>query len=274
MNKLNCDIVKDLIPSYLDDICSESSRKAVEEHMAECEECRSYLEAIKQTELTAGEADLKELDYMKKVRKHYTRKNAVAMGLCGIFGVLSLGLCISSDLYNKLPLGLYYLMYPVLTLGSSFLLSDYQVRPEKDIKRIGAGILSAAGIIYCIGLNVILVRSVEYEWTPWGIALNKLGPYMNRRYVAVIVAEFVLFAWFVADAIKKEHAMGVLPVISLTGSFLAMISRYILWTMAGPEGVRLFEIRVTVMLLAEFIGIVLLERIAQRLQDHKKGTAD
>lgn len=274
MNKLNCDIVRDLIPSYLEDICSESSRKAVEEHMTECEECRNYVEALKRTELTAGEADLKELDYMKKVKRHYTRKNAVAAGMCEIFGVFFLGLCISSDLYNRLPLEMYYLMYPVLALGSSFLFSDYQAGPERSIKRIGAGILSAVGIIYSIGLGVILVRSVEYGHTPWGMALNKIGPYLDQRYVAVIVAEFLLFAWFVADAIKKEHAVGLGPAISLAGIFLAMISRSVLWRMAGLEGVRLFVIRVTVIVFAEFMGIVILELIARRLRSDKKCAAD
>ena len=33
MNQLNCDIIKDLMPSYLDNLCSDSSRKAVEDHL-------------------------------------------------------------------------------------------------------------------------------------------------------------------------------------------------------------------------------------------------
>ena len=37
---MKCEIIRDLIPLYLDKVCSEDSRKLVEEHLAECSECR------------------------------------------------------------------------------------------------------------------------------------------------------------------------------------------------------------------------------------------
>lgn len=43
--KLSCEIVKDLLPLYMDEVCSPESRKAVEEHMKACESCRKVLEA-------------------------------------------------------------------------------------------------------------------------------------------------------------------------------------------------------------------------------------
>ena len=36
---MKCEIIRDLIPLYLDKVCSEDSRKLVEEHLAECSEC-------------------------------------------------------------------------------------------------------------------------------------------------------------------------------------------------------------------------------------------
>ena len=33
---MKCEIIRDLIPLYLDKVCSEDSRKLVEEHLAEC----------------------------------------------------------------------------------------------------------------------------------------------------------------------------------------------------------------------------------------------
>ena len=40
---MNCDIVRDLLPLYADGLCSEESRKAVEEHLKSCEACRKLL---------------------------------------------------------------------------------------------------------------------------------------------------------------------------------------------------------------------------------------
>lgn len=41
--KLNCKIVEDLLPLYVDNVCSEQSKQAVEEHLKECENCRKLI---------------------------------------------------------------------------------------------------------------------------------------------------------------------------------------------------------------------------------------
>ena len=45
---MNCNIIKDLFPSYIDEICSEDTANAVEEHIEYCEECQRYLQLMKQ----------------------------------------------------------------------------------------------------------------------------------------------------------------------------------------------------------------------------------
>ncbi|MFE6168622.1 zf-HC2 domain-containing protein [Viridibacillus arvi] len=37
---MNCNIIKDLLPSYIDEICSEDTAKLVEDHVQHCDECR------------------------------------------------------------------------------------------------------------------------------------------------------------------------------------------------------------------------------------------
>ena len=34
--KTECDVIRDLLPLYADDACSEGSRRMVEEHLTEC----------------------------------------------------------------------------------------------------------------------------------------------------------------------------------------------------------------------------------------------
>ena len=46
MDRLDHDIVQDLLPLYHDGICSEKSRAAVEEHLRTCEDCRAALAAM------------------------------------------------------------------------------------------------------------------------------------------------------------------------------------------------------------------------------------
>lgn len=46
--KKECDIVRDLLPLYKDEVCSEGSRKLVEEHIKICSDCAKELEKMKE----------------------------------------------------------------------------------------------------------------------------------------------------------------------------------------------------------------------------------
>ena len=40
MSQLKCEVIRDLLPLYVDDICSNESRRLVSDHMEHCEACR------------------------------------------------------------------------------------------------------------------------------------------------------------------------------------------------------------------------------------------
>ena len=48
MNKFDCEIIKDLLPLYADNVCSEKSLKIVGEHLKDCPECSEELRRIKE----------------------------------------------------------------------------------------------------------------------------------------------------------------------------------------------------------------------------------
>lgn len=63
MKTNDCEIVKDLLPLYVEDLLSPESRKFVGEHLPECEDCRNYLEKC-----------LKEVDAPVKTPEKLDRK--------------------------------------------------------------------------------------------------------------------------------------------------------------------------------------------------------
>ncbi len=54
--KMECDVIRDLLPLYADDACSDRSRELVKEHLQECEACRDLLGRLRATEV---ESDLR-----------------------------------------------------------------------------------------------------------------------------------------------------------------------------------------------------------------------
>lgn len=45
----NCKVISDLLPLYLDEACSDESKKIVEDHLKECEECRLLAQDMKKS---------------------------------------------------------------------------------------------------------------------------------------------------------------------------------------------------------------------------------
>lgn len=43
---MNCNVVKDLIPLYIDKCCSDESAQEVEKHLCECNECKAVFESM------------------------------------------------------------------------------------------------------------------------------------------------------------------------------------------------------------------------------------
>ena len=61
MNRVSCDVIKDLIPLYAEDMLSEDSSKLVEEHLDACEECRKYLKELQEMKALPIETNTKPL---------------------------------------------------------------------------------------------------------------------------------------------------------------------------------------------------------------------
>lgn len=55
--KVTCEIIEDLLPLYVDNVCSVQSRQAVERHLQECERCRKTFESTQAVPVPHIESD-------------------------------------------------------------------------------------------------------------------------------------------------------------------------------------------------------------------------
>lgn len=72
--KLSCGIIRDLLPLYEDEVCCEESREQVEEHLAECAECRALLEKFKIPDISLlPEEEILLAEEEKRIRRIFRR---------------------------------------------------------------------------------------------------------------------------------------------------------------------------------------------------------
>gem|GEM_PF-822557 len=85
MNKISCDVIKDLLLLYKDDMCSEKSGEMIEAHLSECADCREYLKALNEelppVTLTRGGGPPanEDIEVFRKISRRLNRIKAAAI---------------------------------------------------------------------------------------------------------------------------------------------------------------------------------------------------
>lgn len=103
--KISCNVIRDLLPLYLDQVCSEESKDMIENHLAECEDCREYYDKMStdipdiHTALSESSQTLEDADLLKKVGRRITFRQIMAGGV-GLAVALTL-YCIPQSLTSS-----------------------------------------------------------------------------------------------------------------------------------------------------------------------------
>ena len=78
MSEVNCEVIEDLLPLYVENIASPSSRVLVEEHLASCERCRELEKSMRTEVHLPKDIDTKPL---KRISSHLFRKKLTEVAL-------------------------------------------------------------------------------------------------------------------------------------------------------------------------------------------------
>ena len=74
MKIVNCKVIQDLLPSYIDKISSQSTNMLIEEHLKTCENCTRMLEEMNKEPKGAEIIDQEEkIDYLKGYKKNKSK---------------------------------------------------------------------------------------------------------------------------------------------------------------------------------------------------------
>lgn len=143
--KIPCSIIKDLLPLYHDDVCSEESKDMVEEHLSECNDCRSYYDQfdMKLPEITSDSDEASNLQndlaMIRKVESRITlRILAVVSITVMIFTVgCIISSCIPEGTWNSVK----------ASVRNTFPVLDTRISTDKvEVKEVYR---LESGYIYC-----------------------------------------------------------------------------------------------------------------------------
>lgn len=74
MDKINCDIIQDLLPLYVDDVCSQASKQMIEEHLENCSFCTEKVQELQKDTISIQLAEEKNKTFKKLASRIRLRK--------------------------------------------------------------------------------------------------------------------------------------------------------------------------------------------------------
>lgn len=160
--KIDCDIIADLMPLYVEEIACEKSRVLIEQHVSECERCEKKLQEMKGEEIKVSYST----DSMEVFRKIYRKHNL-------FISAVSIYLTLATII---LVWGMFFLE-PGNEMGYC-LLSNYLFLPAGGI--VTTIILGRRNLVQAL-LGILLFSTVNWLLPLWVFGAT------NLMYVLVIV---------------------------------------------------------------------------------------
>lgn len=169
MSKIQCEVVKDLLPLYVDSLVSDTTKGLVEKHLEECSECKAYFSSLGTNIKVDLILDDKQLEDRGATLVHKIKRTQDRIKYTFIVFAMFVAVGItllSSGIFKVIPfiiiipfvLRLFYKESPVILLSAAgatlmIALSD---------QGLSYGILMLLLILPCTGAGVFAAKAVEH----------------------------------------------------------------------------------------------------------------
>lgn len=203
MNK-ECEIVRDILPLYVDDACSASSRDIIEEHLKTCPDCAAYLEEIRASEAENDLKDEKALVIERQAKRFKRRSAAVGSGISTLFMVPIL-VCLIVNLVSGRTLDWFFVVAASLLVAASVIIVPIMVPQSKLFWTLCAFtvsliVLLAVCALYTHGSWFFIAASavlfgLSVLFLPFAIKAKPIRPWVegHNKAMLVLAVDGILF---------------------------------------------------------------------------------
>ncbi|MDO4944576.1 MAG: zf-HC2 domain-containing protein [Ruminococcus sp.] len=137
--KLKCETVRDLLPIYADKLTCEVTTEDIENHLADCKECREIFDNM-QSEIPVENADEKEkkqIKYLKKLNRRTLKITGVILGCLVVIAGVIFYACAWGVSPKKSDLQLEYFVYIAKETGTESYTVDITLKNGKGLAFYG-----------------------------------------------------------------------------------------------------------------------------------------
>ena len=155
--KIDCEVIRDILPLYADDACSEKSRQMVDEHLEECSACREQLERIRKTEIDDSLRNEKTSVIRYGETRFRRRSAAVGSAMSGLFMIPILAYLVI-NIYTGSSLGVFFVVLASMLVAASLVIVPLMVPEDRAFWTFCA---------FCASLMLLLAVTCLYSHGRW-----------------------------------------------------------------------------------------------------------
>ena len=220
MKMINCNIIHDLIPSYVDEICSDATKECVEQHISECNECRSMVNIYRDTEISNSNIEQKQIDIFKKFHNQMKLMNLFSMIL--VFLLIGLGIYTFFNNHIMLSTSIYYILFPICMIGLylfTWKKGNMNCAEKKDYI---VATLSIIDITCAIGFIIYVTNCVKSGRTVFSLEKSQLGSFVNNVWGILFLILGMGFVYLFFRMIGKNINNKCMLCLPMMGLFLLL----------------------------------------------------
>ena len=254
MDKISCDIISDLVPSYMDGICTGATKQCVEEHLQSCDKCRQLVTFYREQSLSGENTEQKGVDGLKKIKSLLKfQRLAYYLTLGGILLLILWMLLIKKFYYFT---GVTLPVLHVVCICAT-LISGIGLKGKKGPGAIDylLGAVSLGMDIYFTAVIFYLVnRLFDNAGTVFGMPIHEAGPFLEKQIIASIILQGVFIVRSLSNILLRERACNWLLCLNLSGIFLVL--RFDLWMYMMSERETLLSVIVSITVSTAVIALL------------------
>ncbi len=246
-----CNIVKDLLPLYIEELCSEDSRQYVEQHLKTCEQCKESFTYLKYSELCVEAVEKKEINAFKKLEKYISGRMMISYFLFLVVLVIGVGILLGTA--SQAPVQMYYTLLPAVMLATGFTFHNVSIADggskKTNIWFAPQGILLLSSCV----LVFYMIFAVKENHIPFGIPVNKLGPMVDFMLKGSIILSLIILIAHLYQVGRKRIRYSMWCNLSILCIFLNLMYDNFLHQMSDPQTAIEYLLKNTLVLFGIYV---------------------
>lgn len=204
--EIDCNIIRDLLPSYIDGILSDESKESVTDHLKTCKGCKEVYDSM------TAEINVDKVPEVSNVKK-YLKKTKTMFFLYGLFGLsfiavlvcLIVNICVNGSLTWSL------ISTSGIVLGDAVLYTLLTSKKNKVVKTLAVASVGVPVLVSIIQIVLYYLMGKGSIWI-YNIGLPIMAIWIAAVWIAVLIRSVF--------KVKILYCLSIFCVIGVLGNYM------------------------------------------------------